>query len=73
VIIGGLLMAAGHFMMAFESLFFIAMVVIALGNGLFLPNLPSQVPLLYPKGDPRAARRSMSTTWASTSAPSSRR
>jgi POT family proton-dependent oligopeptide transporter len=54
VIIGGLLMAAGHFMMTFESMFFIAMAFIALGNGLFLPNLPSQVPLLYPKGDPRA-------------------
>lgn len=53
VIIGGLLMAVGHFMMSIESLFFPAMVVIALGNGLFLPNLPSQVPLLYPKGDPR--------------------
>lgn len=53
VIIGGLMMAAGHFMMSFEALFFPAMVVIALGNGLFLPNLPSQVPLLYPKGDPR--------------------
>jgi dipeptide/tripeptide permease len=38
------------------------MVVIALGNGLFLPNLPSQVTSLYPKGDPRAARRSTSTT-----------
>lgn len=55
VIIGGALMALGHFMMAFESLFFPAMVVIALGNGLFLPNLPSQVNLLYKKGDPRAA------------------
>jgi POT family proton-dependent oligopeptide transporter len=53
VIIGGLMMAAGHFMMSFEALFFPAMVVIALGNGLFLPNLPSQVPLLYPPGDPR--------------------
>jgi POT family proton-dependent oligopeptide transporter len=55
VIIGGALMALGHFMMAFEALFFPAMVVIALGNGLFLPNLPSQVNLLYKKGDPRAA------------------
>jgi POT family proton-dependent oligopeptide transporter len=54
VIIGGALMALGHFMMAFEALFFPAMVVIALGNGLFLPNLPSQVPSLYRKGDPRA-------------------
>jgi hypothetical protein len=47
VILGGALMALGHFMMAFESLFFPAMVVIALGNGLFLPNLPSQINLLY--------------------------
>jgi POT family proton-dependent oligopeptide transporter len=54
VIIGGALMALGHFMMAFEALFFPAMVVIALGNGLFLPNLPSQVRLLYAKDDPRA-------------------
>lgn len=54
VIIGGALMAVGHFMMAFEALFFPAMAVIAIGNGLFLPNLPSQVTLLYPKGDPRA-------------------
>jgi POT family proton-dependent oligopeptide transporter len=54
VLIGGALMALGHFMMAFESQFFTAMVVIAIGNGLFLPNLPSQVTLLYPHGDPRA-------------------
>lgn len=55
VIIGGLMMAVGHFMMTFEPLFFVAMAVIALGNGLFLPNIPSQVPLLYEKGDPRVA------------------
>jgi len=54
VVIGGLLMALGHFMMAFEALFFPAMAVIAIGNGLFLPNLPSQVNLLYAKDDPRA-------------------
>jgi POT family proton-dependent oligopeptide transporter len=54
VIMGGALMALGHFMMAFQSLFFPAMAVIAIGNGLFLPNLPSQVNLLYAKDDPRA-------------------
>lgn len=54
VVIGGLLMALGHFMMAFETLLFPAMAVIAIGNGLFLPNLPSQVTLLYAKDDPRA-------------------
>jgi POT family proton-dependent oligopeptide transporter len=48
-------MACGHFMMAFESLFFPAMVAIAIGNGLFLPNLPSQVGALYGRQDPRRA------------------
>jgi POT family proton-dependent oligopeptide transporter len=55
VIIGGLLMACGHFMMASEALFFPAMVTIALGNGLFLPNLPSQVRPLYAARDARLA------------------
>ena len=55
VILGGLLMAIGHFMMASEALFFPAMAVIACGNGLFLPNLPSQVRPLYAAGDARLA------------------
>jgi POT family proton-dependent oligopeptide transporter len=55
VIVGGLLMALGHFMMASEALFFPAMAVIACGNGLFLPNLPSQVKPLYAAGDVRLA------------------
>jgi proton-dependent oligopeptide transporter, POT family len=53
VIIGGAVMAAGHFMMAFPALFFPALTTIAVGNGLFLPNLPSQVRGLYRKDDPR--------------------
>src|SRR5262249_9347136 len=53
VLLGGAIMAAGHFMMASESLFFPALVVIALGNGLFLPSLPSQIEGLYTRGDPR--------------------
>jgi len=55
VIVGGLLMALGHFMMASEALFFPAMAVIACGNGLFLPNLPSQVKPLYAANDVRLA------------------
>jgi len=55
VIVGGLLMALGHFMMASEPLFFPAMAVIACGNGLFLPNLPSQVRPLYAADDARLA------------------
>ncbi len=53
VILGGGIMAAGHFMMAFEPLFYPALVTIALGNGLFLPSLPSQIEHLYAPGDPR--------------------
>jgi POT family proton-dependent oligopeptide transporter len=53
VIIGASIMALGHFMMAFESLLFPALGAIALGNGLFLPSLPSQVGDLYRKDDPR--------------------
>lgn len=51
--IGGSLMALGHFVMASEALFFPALLLIALGNGLFLPNLPSQVGDLYDPQDPR--------------------
>ncbi|MCL6730200.1 peptide MFS transporter [Sphingomonas hankyongi] len=53
VIIGAAVMAAGHFMMAFESAFYFALATIALGNGLFLPTLPSQINDLYKAGDPR--------------------
>jgi len=55
VITGALLMAAGHFMMAFEGLFFPALAAIAIGNGFFLPSLSSQINSLYSKGDPRLA------------------
>jgi POT family proton-dependent oligopeptide transporter len=53
IIIGASVMAAGHFMMTFEPLFYAALVTIALGNGLFLPTLPSQVGDLYRRDDPR--------------------
>jgi POT family proton-dependent oligopeptide transporter len=53
VILGATIMAAGHFMMAFEPLFFVALVTIAAGSGLLLPNLPSQIEGLYAEDDPR--------------------
>ena len=53
IIIGASIMAAGHFMMAFEVLFYVALATIALGNGLFLPTLPSQINDLYTRDDPR--------------------
>lgn len=53
VILGGSIMALGHFLMMFEHLFYPALITIALGNGLFLPSLPSQVRTLYEPDDPR--------------------
>ncbi|HEX7915459.1 peptide MFS transporter [Rudaea sp.] len=53
VIIGGATMAVGHFMMAFVPLFYPALATIALGNGLFMPSLPSQINDLYRPDDPR--------------------
>ena len=53
VIIGAIIMAAGHFMMAFEPAFYFALATIAIGNGLFLPTLPSQINDLYSADDPR--------------------
>src|SRR3954454_6867544 len=56
VIIGAALMAAGHFMMAFEALFFLALLTLILGNGAFKPNISTQVGGLYAHGDPRRDR-----------------
>jgi len=53
VLIGGSIMALGHFLMAFEPAFYLALATIALGNGLFLPSLPSQIGGLYREDDPR--------------------
>jgi len=56
VILGGTIMAFGHFVMAFEPMFYLALATIALGNGLFLPSLPSQINDLYAADDPRRGR-----------------
>ena len=56
VIIGATLMAIGHFMMAFEHLFLVALGFLILGNGAFKPNISTQVGSLYPPGDRRRDR-----------------
>jgi POT family proton-dependent oligopeptide transporter len=56
VILGAVLMAIGHFLMAVESLFFPALLFLILGNGAFKPNIVTQVGGLYPPGDPRRDR-----------------
>ena len=47
VVIGASLMAIGHFMMAFEPLFLLALLFLILGNGAFKPNISTQVGALY--------------------------
>ena len=56
ILIGATLMAAGHFMMAFEPLFLFALTMLILGNGFFKPNMSAQVGSLYVPGDPRRDR-----------------
>jgi POT family proton-dependent oligopeptide transporter len=56
VVLGAALMALGHFLMAFESLFLIALFVLIIGNGAFKPNISTQVGTLYAPGDPRRDR-----------------
>jgi proton-dependent oligopeptide transporter, POT family len=56
VIVGGVLMAIGHFMMAFEALFLIALLMLILGIGAFKPNISTQVGALYSLHDHRRDR-----------------
>ena len=56
VILGAALMAVGHFMMAFEPLFLLALFTLILGNGAFKPNISTQVGGLYAPGDHRRDR-----------------
>lgn len=56
VILGSVLMALGHFVMAIETEFFlyIALAFLIVGNGFFKPNISSIVGGLYPdRNDPR--------------------
>jgi len=53
VYLGGILMTIGHFLMATESLFLVALVFLIFGNGFFKPNISTQVGNLYPEGDSR--------------------
>jgi POT family proton-dependent oligopeptide transporter len=55
VLLGGIVIAAGHFSMVFHSLtfFYVGMVLIAVGTGLLKPNISAMVGGLYGKDDPR--------------------
>ncbi len=53
ILIGGIVMALGHFAMAFESLLYLALSLLIIGNGFFKPNISTMVGNLYPQGDAR--------------------
>jgi proton-dependent oligopeptide transporter, POT family len=56
VVIGAVLMAIGHFMMAVEQLFLFALLFLIIGSGCFKPNISTQVGGLYAPGDHRRDR-----------------
>ncbi|TMN43013.1 peptide MFS transporter [Pseudoalteromonas sp. S2755] len=62
IIIGGILMAAGHFIMGIPhsvvagqevNVFYLGLALLCLGNGLFKPNISTMVGDLYQEGDKR--------------------
>ncbi|MCZ8324072.1 MAG: peptide MFS transporter [Sphingomonadaceae bacterium] len=55
LLIGALVMAAGHFLMAFDVTFLAALTCLVIGSGLFKGNIASQVGALYAEGDNRRA------------------
>ena len=55
LIAGGLVMALGHFLMAFEGSFLFALIALIVGVGLFKGNIASQVGELYKPDDIRRA------------------
>jgi POT family proton-dependent oligopeptide transporter len=54
IVLGGLLMAAGYFCVAFGglSLFYLGLALVILGNGFFKPNISTLVGKLYAEGSP---------------------
>jgi POT family proton-dependent oligopeptide transporter len=55
VVLGASLMAAGHFLMAFEASFLLALACLLIGVGCFKGNIAAQVGDLYGPGDHRRA------------------
>lgn len=53
---GAILMSIGHFLMAFEASFLLALACLIIGVGAFKGNVSTQVGTLYADGDPRRAQ-----------------
>ncbi|HAM35301.1 MAG TPA: MFS transporter [Elusimicrobia bacterium] len=56
VVVGGVLMAIGEFMLMSQGLFVPALIMLIIGNGFFKPNISTQVGNLYAAGDHRRDR-----------------
>ena len=53
ILIGGIVMALGHFAMAFPPLLHLALGLLIIGNGFFKPNISTLLGTLYREHDPR--------------------
>jgi len=55
MVLGGAIIAAGHFSLAFPSMpmFYVGLALIVVGTGFFKPNVSTQVGQMYSRGDPR--------------------
>jgi POT family proton-dependent oligopeptide transporter len=55
ILIGGVLMAMGQFLLTVESMpmFYLALALLIAGNGFFKPNISTMVGKMYKPGDPR--------------------
>ena len=53
VLLGAVVMAAGHFTLGFHDAFFVGLLLIIVGNGCFKPNISVQIGRLYVDEDPR--------------------
>jgi proton-dependent oligopeptide transporter, POT family len=55
LVIGGVIIALGHFMLVFDSMptFYAGLIMVVIGTGFFKPNVSTMVGQLYAEGDPR--------------------
>jgi POT family proton-dependent oligopeptide transporter len=56
VVVGAIVMSIGQFMLVFDSLFFLGLLTLVLGEGAVRPNTLAQVGALYAPGDARRDR-----------------
>ncbi len=55
LVIGGIIIAIGHFLLAVEGMtfFYAGLIAVVIGTGFFKPNVSTMVGQLYAQGDPR--------------------